>query len=299
MWFLILTYTVAMTVSQRKRLLIVLALITATTALVATLIFVSTQGPDEEALVVVEEGVLVPEPKVEPVVDILSVEKVLFEYVEIKDSCDVHFEGECVIVRDEPSINGGVVTHLRNHVILKVDSRVENEGRTWYKITFDEHLSYPERVVGDWYIAAEYVDILLDEGEKTIWEEGVSTTSSKLIMVDRSKQRLYAYEGEEMFVEMTISTGLELSPTPVGTFTVFKKMPSRYMQGPLPGFSDYYDLPGVPWNLYFTEGGAVIHGAYWHNSFGLRYSHGCVNLLPEDARLLYEWADLGTKVTVK
>ena len=73
------------------------------------------------------------------------------------------------------------------------------------------------------------------------------------------------------------------------------------MQGPLPNLIDqqYYDLPGVPWNLYFTDGGAVIHGAYWHNSFGMRYSHGCVNVPPSQARELYNWAPLGTKVIVK
>jgi len=72
------------------------------------------------------------------------------------------------------------------------------------------------------------------------------------------------------------------------------------MQGPLPNIpsDDYYDLPGVPWNLYFTNGGAVIHGAYWHNSFGSPYSHGCVNLSPEDAEKIYNWAPLGTKVIV-
>jgi lipoprotein-anchoring transpeptidase ErfK/SrfK len=82
---------------------------------------------------------------------------------------------------------------------------------------------------------------------------------------------------------------------------VYKKTPSRYMQGPLPSIPgyQYYDLPGVPWNLYFTPEGAVIHGAYWHTSFGSPYSHGCVNLWPNDARTLYMWADLGTTVVVE
>jgi lipoprotein-anchoring transpeptidase ErfK/SrfK len=73
------------------------------------------------------------------------------------------------------------------------------------------------------------------------------------------------------------------------------------MQGPLPNLSDrqIYDLPGVPWNLYFTQGGAVIHGAYWHDSFGSVYSHGCVNLPVSVAQVLYIWADLGTKVIVE
>ena len=66
------------------------------------------------------------------------------------------------------------------------------------------------------------------------------------------------------------------------------------MQGPIPGLSDqYYDLPGVPWNLYFTEYGAVIHGAYWHDNFGQPSSHGCVNLPIDEARKLYLWADVG------
>ena len=104
-----------------------------------------------------------------------------------------------------------------------------------------------------------------------------------------------------LFMETTISTGLELTPTPRGTFTIFKKTPSRYMQGPLPYLtvSRYYDLPGVPFNLYFTEGGAVIHGAYWHDSFGSRYSSGCVNMRIDEARMLYSWATLGTTVTVR
>lgn len=73
------------------------------------------------------------------------------------------------------------------------------------------------------------------------------------------------------------------------------------MQGPLPILADqqYYDLPGVPWNLYFTEQGAVIHGAYWHNSFGKPYSHGCVNMHTDEARKLYTWATLGTQVIVR
>ena len=73
------------------------------------------------------------------------------------------------------------------------------------------------------------------------------------------------------------------------------------MQGPLPYLarSDYYDLPGVPWNLYFTQQGAVIHGTYWHNSFGEAYSHGCVNVRPNEAERLYHWAPLGTEVVVR
>lgn len=248
----------------------------------------------EEEAVIIESK----EAGEEPV--ILPVEKVLFEYVEVVDGCGTHFEGECLNVRSGPSTTSPAIAQLRNGIVLKVGGKVENEGVEWYKIIFDEWLRYPERLKGDWYVAADYVKVLLDEGDKTSWEDGHATTS-KHIVVDRSEQKLYAYDGEELFMETSISTGLLLSPTPRGEFSIFKKTPSRYMQGPLPGIagSDYYDLPGVPWNLYFTHEGAVIHGAYWHESFGSRYSHGCVNLPPTEARRLYDWAVLGTKVLVR
>lgn len=248
-----------------------------------------------------EEAVLVESASSTGKQTLLPVESVLFEYVEVTDSCGPHFDGECLRVRSGPGTDYPVLASLRNGVVLKVGGKVDNEGHSWYTIVFDEWLRYPNRLKGDWYVSAEYVKVLLDEGDKTTWEDDYATTSSKSITVDRSEQMLYAFDGDELFLETAISTGLELTPTPRGTFTIFKKTPSRYMQGPLPNLVDqqYYDLPGVPWNLYFTNGGAVIHGAYWHDSFGSRYSHGCVNLPVDIAHKLYTWADLGTTVIVK
>jgi lipoprotein-anchoring transpeptidase ErfK/SrfK len=229
----------------------------------------------------------------------LPITKTLFEYVEIKNSCGVHFAGDCVVARSGPGLDFPVVTQLRNDIVLKVGGQVDHDGHTWYKIIFDEYVRYTERIPnGTMYVAADNVNVLMDEGEKTTWTDGNATTT-KRIVVDRATQTLSAYDGDTLFMKTSVSTGLELSPTMAGTFTIYKKTPSRYMQGPLPGYTDVYDLPGVPWNLYFTTDGAVIHGAYWHDSFGTPYSHGCVNLLPSDARKLYNWAPLGTKVTVQ
>ena len=228
----------------------------------------------------------------------------LFEYIEVTDGCGIHFDGECLRVRSGPGTEYPVVGRLRNGMVLKVGETVEQNGETWYKIIFDEWLRYPERVTSEWYVNGAYVRVLLDEGDETLWDKASTTTpiiTTRKIIIDRTEQKLYAYDGDTLFMEIPISTGLELTPTPRGTFTIFKKTPSRYMQGPLPNLVDQqsYDLPGVPWNLYFTDGGAVIHGAYWHNSFGTKYSHGCVNLFPENAHTIYDWAELGTKVIVR
>src|SRR3989344_124157 len=218
------------------------------------------------------------------------------EYIEVTDSCGTAYEGACVRTRSGPGIEYPVVDQLRTGVVLKVDGSVLSGMRLWYKVVFDEAVRYPERLKGPQYVAADYVRHFYDDG---VVLRG-HPTSPKSIVVNRSTQKLYAYDGMDLFMEATISSGLEITPTPRGTFTIYKKTPSRYMQGPLPGISDqYYDLPGVPWNLYFSQQGAVIHGAYWHDKFGRTWSHGCVNVPLPDARKLYEWADVGTHVLVR
>jgi hypothetical protein len=49
-----------------------------------------------------------------------------------------------------------------------------------------------------------------------------------------------------------------------------------------------FELRDVPWIQYFAAGYA-LHGAYWHDVFGIPRSHGCVNLAPIDARYVFNW----------
>jgi hypothetical protein len=51
-----------------------------------------------------------------------------------------------------------------------------------------------------------------------------------------------------------------------------------------------FELRDVPWIQYFAAGYA-LHGAYWHDVFGIPRSHGCVNLSPIDARVVFQWTD--------
>jgi hypothetical protein len=51
-----------------------------------------------------------------------------------------------------------------------------------------------------------------------------------------------------------------------------------------------FELRDVPWIQYFAAGYA-LHGAYWHDVFGLPRSHGCINLAPIDARIVFNWTD--------
>lgn len=227
-------------------------------------------------------------------------EKVMREYVQIIEGCGPYYAGDCVNIRRGPGTEYGTISQVRIGAILRVDRAVlAADGTKWYHIVYDEWLRYPERAPRESYVAALYVRYFTDDSAVAV-DVGYPAVGEKKIIVDRSDQTLSAYDGDTLFLQTDISTGLALTPTPRGTFTIYKKTPSRYMQGPLPGISDqYYDLPGVPWNLYFSAEGAVIHGVYWHDRFGERWSHGCVNVPTDTAERLYTWADIGTTVIVR
>jgi LysM repeat protein len=109
------------------------------------------------------------------------------------------------------------------------------------------------------------------------------------IDVNLSRQRLTAYEGNTPVFSALISSGLPRTPTVVGRFKIYTKLTSTRMRGP------GYDLPGVPYTMYFYKGYG-IHGTYWHNNFGHPMSHGCVNMRTQDAAWLFNWASVGTPV---
>jgi hypothetical protein len=219
-------------------------------------------------------------------------------YLEITVGCAITLDATCVRAHSKPASTSRERAKLRIGVVLAVKSSTTTASGTWYEIEFPEHLRYADRLTLPWYIPAEAGVLISMPGAADI--ATTTPTTTKSLLVDRSDQKLYAYDDNTLVYTYTISTGLDTTPTPRGLFTVYRMTPSRYMQGPIPGIStNYYDLPGVPWNLYFTEGGAVVHGAYWHDDFGHKHSNGCVNLDPNDAKELYQWAALGMEVQVR
>lgn len=124
------------------------------------------------------------------------------------------------------------------------------------------------------------------------------TEHEKQILVDLSQQRLYALERGRMARSFLVSTGLPQFATPTMSVAVREKIPVKtYRWSYGPGNPNNYDLPGVEWNLRIN-GPYYIHYAYWHNNFGNRMSHGCINVGRDDAEWIYNWSDVGVKVDV-
>lgn len=118
------------------------------------------------------------------------------------------------------------------------------------------------------------------------------------IIVDLSEQRLYAYENGLLKRSFFVSSGLAQFPTPTGSFAV-TKVPSVWYAGNYgPNNPQNYDFGQVPNNLRFKPQ-YFLHTAYWHNDFGHRRSHGCVNIAKDNNDWLYGWATEGTTATIR
>jgi hypothetical protein len=145
-----------------------------------------------------------------------------------------------------------------------------------------------------------YGDVFVADGAafQALTEKDVSPINpnvdpaSKKITVDATSERqtLSCYEGSSEVYFCRISTGYgEKYSTPVGDQAVAWKIFSIHMAANT-GSDSGYDTMAVPWPVFFnTNAGAAIHGTFWHNDFGVRRSHGCVNVSPEDAKWIFRW----------
>jgi hypothetical protein len=107
--------------------------------------------------------------------------------------------------------------------------------------------------------------------------------------VDLDDQVLVAYEGPRPVYATLVSTGAGKWQTPPGIYRIWIKFAESDMNGQM-GDEAPYSVATVPWTMFYAKDFA-LHTAYWHDRFGEKRSHGCVNLSPIDARALYFWSD--------
>lgn len=129
-------------------------------------------------------------------------------------------------------------------------------------------------------------------------EERIPINGLKWIEVNLTKQTTTLYSGDKALQTFVISSGVHPWPTPTGTYKVWFKNPIQRMRGGSREAGDYYDLPNVRWNTYFNRD-IGFHTAYWHNNFGRPMSHGCINMREADAKVVFDFAPIGTMVVVK
>jgi lipoprotein-anchoring transpeptidase ErfK/SrfK len=117
------------------------------------------------------------------------------------------------------------------------------------------------------------------------------------IDVNLKEQTLVAFEGNRALYATLVSTGKQSTiqdkdhRTPVGQWRIREKHVTTTMDGNGTAAGDLpYSIEDVPYVMYFNNSYAV-HGAFWHQNFGVQMSHGCVNLSPLDAKHLFFFTD--------
>lgn len=133
------------------------------------------------------------------------------------------------------------------------------------------------------------------------------------IVINLAELRLYYYHKDGKRVSTyPIGVGKGGWHTPIGTSSITRKrknptwrMPeSIYKKNLAMGLKVQKVVPPGPTNplgkhaLSTGFKNIVIHGTPYPRGVGLRSSHGCLRMLPEDIAQLFNYVDVGTKVTV-
>jgi hypothetical protein len=172
-------------------------------------------------------------------------------------------------------------------VFRVVETNRGDDGQIWYRLEDDLDARQP------WWVQGRFVRRVIPEEFEPINPH----VEDKRIDIDTGRQRLTAYENGEPVFQTRFSSGTGFTDddgnfydfsTSFGGWAVQRKRPSRHMVGG-EAIDDYYNLPGVPWDTYFTYTGSAIHGTYWHNDFGRDRSHGCINVTHDAAKWVYRW----------
>ncbi len=180
--------------------------------------------------------------------------------------------------------------------VVWIDRIRQNNGFTEYRWNEDANgHGYGYGAYGEffWFDGAG-AKILTDEDVKPISPN--IDPNEKKIVVNVTYQTLSCFEGNNEVFFCRVATGKTLDKygepsdelaTPVGDMLTHWKIVSKNMTA---GDTQAgYSTPAVPWNTFIHGDGIAIHGAFWHNDFGERRSHGCINVTPEDAKWIFRW----------
>jgi hypothetical protein len=162
----------------------------------------------------------------------------------------------------------------RYEVVNIYATAYDDEGWRWYMIGHNE------------WVRQTFVSKV----SKTERPEGVS---GRWVAVDLYEQTMVAYEDDTPVFATLVASGLPPYNTNEGLFEVWARLPVDPMSGAT-GAPEAYALQSVPYVMYF-DGGISLHGSYWHDYFGYRQSHGCVNLTVSDASWVYDWFTEGVE----
>lgn len=174
-----------------------------------------------------------------------------------------------------------------------------------YRLPHNASLFIQDKVVGedgeDWYRTSEgdYVSpanvMLPPAPPRTFagrWIDANLSTPSVLT----------AYEGDRVVMTSLVIKGLAAFQTSTGVFAIQRRVANETMSSdtigiPRNGPGGYY-LQNVLFTQYFLSDGSAIHYNYWSSVWGYAGSRGCLGLPYAESEFLWNWASVGTPVSI-
>jgi hypothetical protein len=191
-------------------------------------------------------------------------------------------------VRSSPSLSSSVVGTMYNRHTAVLHGMVAGDEvgdiPAWYKIGEDR------------YIAAAYVAPFVAPNPPKKY-------GGRWVDVNLTHFYLVAYQDSIPVYGAIITAGRD-GRTPLGEFQVLRRVRNETMDSATVGIPegdpDYYFLENVQYTQYFRSGGYAIHENYWSHpsSYGRFSSNGCVGLMEHDAKWLWDFTSIGSRVHV-
>jgi hypothetical protein len=196
-----------------------------------------------------------------------------------------------VPVRVEPNFQAKVLGYFSTINRVKVLAIKKADNSVWYQI---DGGSFPGA-----YVEAKFVTPIPQPvpDQKAAMPKTVKT-GDYWINLNIGQEVLTVFRGTDPVFASYVSIGMKVSPTIQGTFNIQYKYVATRMRGGPPAATHYYDLPNVPWTMYY-HGSFGIHGAYWHDEFGVPKSSGCTNMTIGDSKYVFNLAspNIGTSAS--
>lgn len=175
-------------------------------------------------------------------------------------------------------------------VSLKPKNLSEDQYKKIYNLEFTTSLPIPAK-------PKTWRDQLTERLEEARQNSKPLISLGKYIDIDIQNQILIMFENGKNLGTFLISSGRPDLATPKGTWQILNKNPRKW--------SRQYKLY-MPYWMAITNQGHGIHelpeypNGYKEgtNSLGQAVSHGCIRLGVDDAKKVYNWAEIGTKVVV-
>jgi len=197
------------------------------------------------------------------------------------------------------------------------DTNVRAEPTTQSE-AIDLKLDHSQIVVVDWVKGEELFSGADEwaklEGEGYIYARNVGRNAPVLptplpknapktgrwIDVHLTQQLITLYEDRDPVRVVVTTSGMAGWETPPGEYAITWRKANETMTSGAIGAEHFFKLEDVLYTQYFTDEGHAIHYAWWRTpeTIGRPGSHGCLNVLLDDAAFMWDWADVGTPIII-